>query len=195
MKAYTLYTELTDKLRAEGITIEPKANGRWYWQALGTLLTIVSFGQVDFWKSTTTTIGSFIGTPAAWNDYPYAVKYEILLHEAVHIRQYKKYGFGNAWIGLCVAGFAYLFLPFPVGIAWCRAKMEQAAYEESLRAIVRLQGADAAWRTKDYFVSQFTTVGYLWMWPFKSQVDSWFVAALTRIIEEENASSEQTRVS
>lgn len=183
------YARLLSNLAATGVIVEPKA-GKWYWKVLGTLLTIVTFGKVDFWTFITTTVGNRIGTPTAWDSYPVSVKYEILMHESVHIRQYQRFGFGNAWVGLVPVGFAYLFLPFPIGFAWCRAKLEQEAYEASIRTIVKFVGPDAALVSKEYFVSQFTSPTYLWMWPFKSSVEKWFDNAVSRIIlEEANARS------
>lgn len=180
------YNILLKDLLDEGITIEPKAS-KWYWKAIASILLVISFGQIKFMESSTTTIGNVIGTPSSWESFPDASKYETLLHETRHIRQYKKFGLGNAWVGIIPVGFAYLFLPFPVGIAYCRAKLEQEGYEESIRAIIQLSGLTAALESKTFFVSQFTSANYLWMWPFKSNVEKWFDAAVRRIAIEEGA--------
>lgn len=180
------YNILLKDLIDEGVTIEPKSS-KWYWKAIAAILLVISFGQIKFMNSSTTTIGNLIGTPSSWESYPDGARYETLLHEAVHIRQYRRFGFGNAWVGIIPVGFAYLFLPFPVGIAYCRAKLEQEGYEESIRAIIQLAGLTEALKARNHFVSQFSSANYLWMWPFKSNVEKWFDAAVRRIAVEEGA--------
>lgn len=177
---------LLNDLNKEGVVLENKYD-KWYWKALAGILTVISFGKIDFMHGTTTTIGNRIGLPGDWITWQPAQKYEALLHESKHFSQYKKFGFGNAWVGIFPVGFAYLFLPFPVGIAYCRAIIEREAYAESLRAIIQLDGADEARMTKSFFVSQYTSANYLWMWPFKSQVEKWFDDDVVRIIAEETA--------
>ena len=165
--------QLLSQLASQGVRVEAKA-GKWYWKTLDVLLKIISFGQLTkFMTEYTTTIGNTIATPAVWDSYPDSVKIEILSHESVHVRQYQRYGFGNAWIGIFPVGFAYLFLPFPIGLAYCRARLEWEAYAESLRLNRSLD--------KDFLVSQFTGPGYLWMWPFKSQVEGWYEAEVRKL--------------
>lgn len=178
------YNILLKDLLDAGITIEAKTS-KWYWKVLAYILLVISFGQIKFMDTSTTTIGTLIGTPTSWSSFTDAEKYETLLHEAVHVRQYRKFGFGNAWIGIIPVGFAYLFLPFPVGIAYCRARLEQEGYEESIRAIIQTHGIVAALASKTFFVSQFMSANYLWMWPFKSSMEKWFDDAVARIAREE----------
>lgn len=178
------YNILLKSLLDDGVVLEPKAS-KWYWKALAGILLVLSFGNIKFMDTSTTTIGNRIGTPSSWETSDAATKYRILMHEVVHIRQYKRYGFNNPWIGIIPVGLAYLFLPFPVGIAYCRARLEKEGYDESIRAIIRLSGVGAALQYKTFYVSQFTSAQYLWMWPFKNQVDRWFDESLTRIAAEE----------
>ena len=184
MEASERYNILLKSLTDSGVVIEPKAS-KWYWKVLAGVLWVISFGQIKFLDTSTTTIGTIIGTPSTWHTYTDAEKYETLLHEQVHIAQYKRFGFGNAWVGIIPVGFAYLFLPFPVGLAYCRAKLEQEGYEESIRAIMQLRGLNAVLQSKTFFISQFTSANYLWMWPFASNVEKWFNAAVKRIAIEE----------
>jgi hypothetical protein len=179
------YNMLLKDLLDDGVVIEAKAS-KWYWKALAGLLFVISFGKIRFMETSVTTIGNRIGVPAGWDTWgDDAGRYEVLLHEAVHIRQYKRFGFGNVWVGVVPVGLAYLFLPFPVGIAYCRARLEWEGYEESIRAIIQLEGVTAAMDDKSFFVSQFTSANYLYMWPFKSQVEKWFDEAVRRIAIEE----------
>lgn len=178
------YNMLLKDLLDDGVVIETKAS-KWYWRALAGLLFVVSFGKIRFMETSVTTIGNRIGTPSDWESWADFTKYEVLLHEAVHIRQYKRYGFGKVWLGIIPVGFAYLFLPFPVGIAYCRARLEWEGYEASIRAILQVGGLTAALESKYFIVSQFTSANYLYMWPFKSQVEKWFDEAVRRIAIEE----------
>jgi hypothetical protein len=186
MQATERLNSLLLQLRADGIIIEPKAS-RWYWKVLAFLLTVISFGQIKFMDTSVTTLVNRIGTPSTWDPNDVENSYEVLLHESTHVRQYKKYGFGNIWFGAVVVGFAYLLLPFPVGIAYCRARIEWEAYEQSIRAIIQTYGVDAVKEPdmKAFFVSQFTSAAYLWMWPFPGQVSKWYDAAVARIAFEE----------
>ena len=38
---------------------------------------------------------------------------------------------------------AYLLLPLPLGLAWCRMRFERAAYEETVRASMTVGGRAA----------------------------------------------------
>jgi len=90
-----------------------------------------------------------------------------LLHEAVHARDFARFGI-LLWL-------TYV-LPFPVGPLSLRWLWELRAYRESLRALRELHGetrpADVAWA-----VRQFTGRGYLWMLPFPRLVRRLLVRA------------------
>lgn len=179
------YNMLLKQLLDEGICIESKSS-KWYWKTLNVLLLIVSFGQIrEFMTAFTTTIGNKIGTPLGWDHYSDLQRYEVLMHESVHVRQYQKYGFGNAWVGLVPVGLAYLLLPLPVGLAYCRARLEQAGYEASIRAQLQTRPFTEVLAARDFYVEQFTSANYLWMWPFRSQMESWFDKTVRRIALEE----------
>lgn len=180
------YAMLVKDLQQQGVTIESKES-RWYWKALAFILKVLSFGKIEFMKNFSTTTGAIIGVPADWDTWDLRLRYEVLKHESKHIEQYKRFGFGNIWFGAIVVGIAYAFLPFPIGLAYCRAMIEREGYAESMRVIVQLDGPDAARAAKSFFVSQYTGPNYLWMWPFKSQVEKWVDDDLARIIAEESA--------
>jgi hypothetical protein len=183
------HTERYERLLAQaqkefGLVIEEKAD-HWYWRVLGALLTLVTFGKVDFMNSFFTTIGNKIGTTPSWDRLYDGEKYEILLHELEHVKQYKAAGFGNVWFGFVVASIGYLFLPFPIGLAWCRASMEMAGYTQTIRALIQLYGVQVALLEKSRIVSQFTSVNYLFMWPFKGYVERWFDETVKKVAAEE----------
>jgi hypothetical protein len=95
--------------------------------------------------------------------------YVILRHEAVHMRDFKKW-----WL---LQPISYFILP--AGPSF-KAVWEFRAYKETLRVWHEL-----GWRTDDaaidWLVSQFTTRTYLWMWPFKASLTQRFKAERDRL--------------
>lgn len=175
------------ELKALGVTVEVK-DKQWYWRAINVLLLIVSFGQMKtFMTDYHTTLGARIGVTPAFASRSAAEQYATLLHELQHIKQYRRYGFGNIWVGAVLCMIPYLFLPLPIGLAFCRAQMEKEAYRESIRAWVQCYGPEQAAHAKDHIVKQFTGVNYLFMWPFKSHMEKWYDDALEQIVAEESA--------
>ena len=78
---------------------------------------------------------------------------------------------------------AYVLLPLPFGLAWCRMRLERAAYEETLRVHYHLGGIRAVERLREHVIAQFTSGSYGWMWPFPHALSRWFdefVAGLER---------------
>ncbi len=78
---------------------------------------------------------------------------------------------------------AYVLLPLPMGLAWCRAQFEKAAYAESVRAAAEVWGPahvrTAAYR--DYVIDQFTSASYGWMWPFRAGLERWYDGILASL--------------
>lgn len=115
------------------LQMEPK-RARWYWRVLHWLLLIVTFGgNRTFNDKYTTTIGMLIGwsttqweriteRSVGWEDRIWST----LQHEREHLRQFKKFG-------LFVMLILYVFVFFPIGLAWFRAKFERAGYLRTLQ--------------------------------------------------------------
>jgi hypothetical protein len=96
--------------------------------------------------------------------------YEILRHEAVHMRQVRKW-----WI---LQSISYGILP--IGPSF-RAYWEYKAYCESMRVRTELGwSVDDAYI--DWLVSQFTGPAYLFMWPFKASLTKKFKAERTLLL-------------
>ena len=134
------------------------------------LLCVLSLGCMrTYLSSVTTTLGRCIYVPTSWSALHDVQKYMILRHEAVHLRQFARYGF-------VLMAFLYVLPFFPVGLAWGRAYLEREAYLESLRVAVEVYGKERVKSSKiiDSFVAQFCSATYLWMWPFPRHVRSWF---------------------
>lgn len=123
-----------------------------------------------------TTIGRTIYVTADWDAQPAGQRYVTLRHEAVHLRQFRR---------LTLPGMAllYLLVPLPLGLAWCRARLEWEAYAESIRAAAEVWGPShprqPAFRA--HVVAQFTGPSYGWMWPFRAHVERWYDEALAAL--------------
>lgn len=133
-------------------------------------------GQSAYLLRYVTTMGATIFVPADWEGRDARERYVVLRHEAVHLRQFRRYGF----VGMTLR---YLAAGLPLGLAWGRARIEWEAYEETLRALCEVHGTacldDAAIR--GYIVEQFVGPAYGWMWPFPKMISGWIDEAARRI--------------
>jgi hypothetical protein len=121
-------------------------------------------------------IGDTLYVPEGFDDVDPIDVVVTLRHERVHLRQRRRYT-------MLPFAIAYLMLPFPLGLAYCRARLEWEAYTETLRAVRELRGPEALRATalRNRIVSQFTSSAYGWMWPFKDAVERWYDEALERV--------------
>lgn len=142
----------------------------------GALRLITAGGQSAYLSRYVTTLGSRIYLPAGWDQRSDADRYIVLRHEAVHLRQFRRYTF----LGMAVL---YLLPIVPLGLAWGRARLEWEAYAETLRATAEVHGLKAAAAPKlhAHIVLQFTSAAYGWMWPFPKQVQGWIDEELFRL--------------
>ncbi|MGE0786930.1 MAG: hypothetical protein AB7S26_14755 [Sandaracinaceae bacterium] len=140
-------------------------------------LRVVTFGgQSEFLSRYVTTIGQTIYLPAGWDRRSPESRYCTLRHEAIHLEQFRRYGF-------VLMSFLYVVPFFPLGLAYGRARIEWEAYAETLRAHAEVFGADAARDPKlhAYIRRQFTSAAYGWMWPFDRTIQRWIDLELSRI--------------
>lgn len=151
------------ELAAKGVKVVPK-QGRW-WNFLGWLVMVVTFGQNRRFKDYITTIYKTIAVPDGWEQWPAASRLEILVHEAHHVEQFRK------WTPPLFA-LLYLLLPFPVGLAWFRYYFERSAYAAGYKVSIKY-GANREFLI-EHGVEQLTGAGYAWAWPFKKSVRKWF---------------------
>jgi len=183
------------------VRVVPKQG--WFWTVLDWLVRVLSLGRnqtflTNYW----TTIGPVIGHPAGQVLGDWAVP--ILRHERIHLRQTERTGFvvlavltlglallgrRTGWmravaffVGIVPCSLAYLLLPLPAGLAFCRYLMEREAYAESIRCALESGGLEAAIAAVDRAVELLTGNSYVWTWPFPSSVRAWFDDQLTRAI-------------
>ena len=140
-------------------------------------LRAFTFGKMKAYMTHyTTVVGHTIYTPSGWDTRSDDEKYITLRHEAVHLRQMKRY---------TKVGMALIYsLPlFPIGLAYGRARIEWEAYAETLRAVAEVFGIDAARspQQRKHIVYQFTSASYGWMWPFPKTIERWIDEELARI--------------
>jgi len=165
------YDALVDALRIEfpRFRIVRKDRSRLH-RAIDVALRVVTFGRMrDYLDSYQTTIGKTVYVTSDWDAWDPDRRYVTLRHEAVHLRQFRK-------LTLPVMAVLYLFVPLPMGLAYCRARFEMEAYAESIRAAAEVWGSAYPRREeyREHVVSQFVGASYGWMWPFRSRVERWY---------------------
>lgn len=172
-----------EQLRAEfpGLRIVRKEDDR-FSRLIDRALRVVTFGgQRDFLTRYVTTIGRTIYVPAGWERRSPESRYITLRHEAVHLRQFRRYGF-------VLMAALYLLPFFPLGLAWGRARLEWEGYAETIRATCEVHGLEAARdpRLHAYVVRQFTGPAYGWMWPFPRAVQGWIDRLVSELALEDS---------
>lgn len=165
------YTALVAEIEREfpGFRIVRKRDSRLH-RAIDLALRVVSLGKIDaYLDGYYTTLGRTVYVTDDWDRRTADARYQVLRHERVHIRQFHRY----TPVGMAIA---YLLLPLPLGLAYCRARLEMAAYAESIRAACEVGGLarvqDPAYR--EGIVEQFIGPAYGWMWPFRAAVERWY---------------------
>ena len=162
------------RMRAEGVRLVDKSTV-WHQRAIDRVLRVLSLGRMDrYLTSYVTTIGRTIYVPGDWARMPEEARIEILRHELVHVAQFARYG-------LVPMALAYLLLPLPVGLAWCRMRLEREAYEETLRAAYERGGLVAADALRAEITRRYTGPDYLWMWPFPGDTKAWLDRTIARL--------------
>jgi hypothetical protein len=136
---------------------------------IGRLLMLI--GQTAYMEQYVTTMGRTIYVNRGWETRPALERFTVLRHERVHLRQFRRYG-------LIPMAIAYVLLPLPIGLAWCRARLEWEAYAESIRVMRHVYGDAHVDRpdVRGHIVAQFCGPSYGFMWPFRRTVERWYEA-------------------
>jgi hypothetical protein len=148
-------------------------------RAIDVFLKGITFGgQREFMTRYYTVIGDRLYIPASLDEIDPIDAVITLRHERVHLRQRRRY----TMVGMTLL---YLVFPFPLGLAYGRARIEWEAYTETLRAVFELRGERALRdpSLKHRIVTQFTSPAYGWMWPFKKTVERWYDDAVRSLLE------------
>jgi hypothetical protein len=140
-------------------------------------LVVVTFGQMRaYLDGYHTTLGQRVYVTADWEARPRDERWLILRHERVHMRQFRRW----TPVGMAIL---YLLFPLPLGLAWGRARFEQAAYAESIRGGAELHGLAHVRQGefREHIVEQFLGPAYGWMWPFRRAIERWYDRVVTGI--------------
>lgn len=172
------YDALVAAISAElpGFRIVRKDRSRLH-RAIHYALIGLTLGRMrSYLDSYQTTIGRTVYVTSDWDDWAPSQRYVTLRHEAVHLRQFRKYTLPG--MALC-----YVLLPLPMGLAWFRAYFEKEAYAESIRAAAEVWGIEHPRRPayREHIVSQFTGPSYGWMWPFRASIERWYDRVLASL--------------
>ncbi len=149
---------------------------RWIHRAL----VVLTFGQMrDYLGSYHTTLGARVYVTPDWDQKDFTRRYVTLRHERIHLRQFRRYGL----VGMALL---YLLVPLPLGAAYFRARLEQEAYADTLRASAEVYGLEhiLAPAFRAHIVGQFLGPSYGWMWPFRRSVESWYDCQVERLRAE-----------
>lgn len=99
----------------------------------------------------------------------------MLRHESIHMAQFKR-------LSMPLMALIYVLLPLPLGLAYGRARFELDGYRETMRAWFEIRpGYVRSESFRLWWVSQFTTSKYLWMWPFRKTVTRWYFETLQEL--------------
>lgn len=171
------------------------------WRILSAIVMLLTFGMVNLLEKFWVTFGNVVYVPRRvdqkgkvyrYGDLPYE-DYVVLSHELKHVEQYARLGFtsfkGGRALGVVVFELLYIFLFFPIGLAYGRYRLEREAYLAGIIAARRI-GYDE-WASRHYskppqpqlekaIRACSTSPWYLWPWPFPKSVRQWFEAALLR---------------
>jgi hypothetical protein len=172
------YDALVEALHAEfpRFRIVRKDRSRLH-RAIHYALIGLTFGRMrSYLDSFQTTIGFTVYVTADWDDTSPEQRYVTMRHEAIHLRQFRKYTLP----GMAVL---YVLLPLPLGLAWFRARFEKEAYEESIRAAAEVWGPDHPRLPsfRKHIIDQFTGPSYGWMWPFRTSLERWYDRVLATV--------------
>lgn len=134
------------------------------------------------WFNFTQTIGTNIWLAEDWNCYNSRHQMITLRHERIHLLQFQKYGL----IGMIIL---YLFLFFPIGLAYFRAKFEREAFAESMKAKIEYYGitTEVQDSSRKTYLRNLTGSAYLFPWPFKKVILNWFAEDWIKAVDERNA--------
>ena len=157
------------ELEFPGFKIIDKRDSR-FQKIIHHALRIITLGSMSrYLEGYHTTMGQKVYVARSWNLLSDDSKYQVLRHELVHIRQFRKYSF----IGMA---FLYLLVPLPFGLSYFRAKFEKEGYRESILAAAEVFGIEHVKREcfRDNVIQQFTSSAYGWMWPFPKHLATWY---------------------
>lgn len=172
MNQAEILSKSIERLEAAGGKIVIKEG--WFWKLLHYLVIIFTFGgNRNFLDGYYTTIGPWVGVPKDWESRYMLGRAAVIEHETIHIKQCKKFGFGNVYVGLPIYTVLYLLLPLPIGLAYFRWLFEREAYAHGINFLNMYQPDHRTRRIEDAVI-ELSGSNYAWTWPFKRRVRAYF---------------------
>lgn len=163
MTPQELYQNALDKLIREGVRFKLRKE-IWFLRLLDKYI----YKKSDY--IFISTLGNIIAIPEDFWNWTPAHKYVSLIHEAVHVKQYRRLGLGSVWLGWVV--FAVLYILCLPTIFTLRSVFEREAYEAEARAMQKVGLLrEESWcaHVEEVFVSW----PYFFMCPFPQYVERW----------------------
>lgn len=159
---------LMSAVQKAGVVFVRKQDSRFH-KAIAWVLWLISFGKLNDYHNFATTIGRTIALPENFDLYPEAEKVALVEHELTHVRQYATWGL--------LFMLSYVLFPLPVGLAYFRWVWEREAYLRQLQVLMRYGNKSILSRV-DYIVENLSGPAYIWAWPFRASMRTWFLSRL-----------------
>ena len=133
-----------------------------------------------FMTQYTTTIGYSIFTPDDWSKRSYTSRYSTMIHEMIHLQQFRKFGF-------IPYSILYIFVPIPVFLAYFRKKFEQEAYAINIILAYKQKGRKhvLSKQYKQNVIDQFCSNLYGYTWHSKESIAKWLESLVSKIDNKE----------
>ena len=132
-------------------------------------------GRIAFWNPKfnmryTTTIGPKIYVNYMWNRRSFKTRYDVMIHERIHMRQFQKWGF-------LTFNLVYFLVPFPIKLAYFRRKWEGEAYEVNTYFDLKAKGREYVLGPKyqKYLLDQFCGPFYGFTWYSEKDILKWLI--------------------
>lgn len=158
---------------------------RFLFKALGWITKkITSRKTAPNWSHYVVTIGKTIYVPKSFFRMPDHIRYSVLRHELVHMRQFRRWPFpcldiwGLRTINFVLVAFCYL-LVFPA--FWTlRAKFEREAYLQNFLVLYEMKKPLCV-NDFDWMISTFAGPTYFWMWR-KKAAKAWIKDSINKVM-------------
>ena len=138
-------------------------------------------GKVAFWNPQlneryTMTIGPKIYVNFTWDERPIKERYDTMIHERIHMRQFQRWGFIPYFL-------MYFLVPFPIKLAYLRMKWEMDAYEVNIYMALKTHGKKHVFGKEfiNYILEQFCGPSYAYTWYTPERIIRWLRETVAKI--------------
>jgi hypothetical protein len=144
--------------------------------AFSQLLGSIARWNKEFNARYTTTIGPKIYVNYGWDKRSWKNRYDVLVHERIHMRQFQKWGF-------LTFNILYFLVPFPIKLSYFRKKFEADAYEVGIYIDLKEKGREYVLGPKfrKYLLDQFCGPFYGWTWYSERAILKWLLRTVRAI--------------